>query len=363
MRERINELLEELTQLAGPSGGEEAVREFIAEALKDHCTGLWEDPLGNLVAKVGPGEACKVGVLAHMDEVGFIVSAITDAGLIKFELVGSIDPRCLPGCEVDIVCDDHSLRRGVIGQESRHLQGLTSQGAVSTHKSMLIDVGVSSYQEVRELKIDIGSRIVFATKFHAYPNGTLKAKALDDRIGCAVLIEALTSLAHKLKNTTFYGYFTIQEEIGAKGARVVAFDTRPDLTITVDTVPTKNPDQICPRDVEIKRGPVIRLFDWVPGYKYGMFTHRLIRNRLREVAAEDQIPYQTDVLTSTFLDSSQVHLTAQGIPSGSICIPRRYAHAPVELCHLDDVVNGQRLLSDFILSLDKQPLRFGKKYI
>lgn len=363
MRERLKDLLEQLTQIAGPSGGEGAVREFIAEALKDHCTGLWEDPLGNLVAQVGQGDACKVGALAHMDEVGFVVSGITNSGLLKFEMVGSIDPRCLPGCEVDIVCDDHTLQRGVIGQESRHLQDLTHQGAIASHKSMLIDIGASSYEEVKQLKIDIGSGVVFATDFQAYPNGTIKAKALDDRVGCAVLIEALLSLAPKLQNTTFYGYFTIQEEIGAKGARVVAFDTRPDLTITLDTVPTKNPDQVGPRDVEIKRGPVIRLFDWVPAYKYGMFTHRSISDRLRQVAADKKIPHQTDVLTSTFLDSSQVHLTAQGIPSGSICTPRRYAHAPVELCHLDDVVNGHGLLSDFILSLDEKPLRFGKKYI
>jgi endoglucanase len=156
--------------------------------------------------------------------------------------------------------------------------------------------------------------------------------------------------------------FTIQEEIGAKGARVVAFDDRPQMTITLDNVPTLNPNEVGPGDVDLNRGPVVRIFDWYPALAFGMFTHTDIKARLLKVADQEKIVYQKDVLTSTFLDSSQVHLTAGGIPGGSICFPRRYSHSPVEMSHLNDINSGLRLLVKFIESLERAPIRFGKTY-
>jgi endoglucanase len=156
--------------------------------------------------------------------------------------------------------------------------------------------------------------------------------------------------------------FTVQEEIGAKGAGVVAFDVRPNLTITLDNVPTKNPDQVSATEVDLGGGPVIRIFDWHPATKLGMFTHPKIKERLLEVARKEKIPHQKDVLTSTFLDSSTAHLTAGGIPGGSICFPRRYSHSPVEMSRLDDMENGVRLLVGFIQGLEENPISFGKIY-
>ena len=145
------------------------------------------------------------------------------------------------------------------------------------------------------------------------------AKALDNRISCAVLIKTLEALHGRLKKVGVYGMFTVQEEIGAKGARVVAFDVRPNLTITLDNVPTKNPDQVSAGEVDLGRGPVIRIFDWHPATKLGMFTHPKIKHRLLEVAQRETIPHQKDVVTSTYPgflygpphrrgDSGRVHL-------------------------------------------------------
>lgn len=159
-----------------------------------------------------------------------------------------------------------------------------------------------------------------------------------------------------------YGMFTCQEEIGAKGAQVVAFDPRPQMTITLDTVPTKNPDKTAPRDTDINKGPVISLFDWLPSAKLGMFTHPAIKDRMLTAARKIEIPFQVDVLTSTYLDSARAHLTAGGIPGGSICIPRRYSHSAVELGHMNDITNGIRLLIKVIEDLDKKPIEFGRVY-
>jgi tetrahedral aminopeptidase len=362
MSGNIQDLIKRLSETPGPSGQEGPVREAIAQELKSCCRELKEDPLGNLIAKVGADDGYRVGLLAHMDEVGLMVNRISDGGLIGFELVGSIDDRSLLASEVDLMTIDGKLIRGVIGNKSRHLQKAGEAGLKVSYDQLWIDTGCRSRDEVLKQGIEIGCGIVFATRFCGYPNGALLGKALDNRIGCAVLIETLKSLRSSLKSTTLYGMFTVQEEIGAKGARVVAFDSRPQMTLTLDTVPTENPEKVGPHEVDIDRGPVIRLFDWHPSTKLGMVTHPAIKARLLKIAREGKVKHQVDVLAKTFLDSSHAHLTAGGIPGGSICFPRRYAHSPVELGHLNDIRNGLELLTKFIKSLDRDPILFGKVY-
>lgn len=361
MAENLLDLLKELSEIPGPSGGEIEVKELIVKELKPYSAEIKEDLLGNLIVKVGNGDY-RVGILAHMDEVGLIVSRILDNGLIGFDLVGSIDPRLLLGSVVNLISAGGEKIPGVIGSKSRHLQTDEELKAAITTKSLWIDIGSTSAEEVLEQGINIGTGIVFSTKFHAYPNGTILGKALDNRISCTVLIEALKVLKSSINNTTVYGMFTIQEEIGAKGARVVAHDIRPNMTITLDNVPTKNVDELNSRDINLNCGPVIRIFDYYPSLTFGMFTHPLIKERLLKVAKEQNIPHQMDVMASTYLDSSQVHLTAGGIPGGSICFPRRYSHSPVELSHLNDMKGGLELLIKFIESLDSNPIQFGRVY-
>lgn len=362
MASEIVGLLKKLAEAPGPPGQEQKVREIIVHELRSYCSGLREDPLGNLIARVGPQKGYSVGILAHMDEVGLIIRRVSDNGLLGFEMLGMIDPRCLLGCLVNVLTSNGLLIPGVIGNKSRHLQTEEESRAQVSLKNVWIDIGASSREEVLKQGIGIGSGVVFSTPFHVYENDTILGKALDNRISCAVLIETLKSLSSKLKETTVLGMFTIQEEIGAKGARVVAFDDRPEMTITLDNVPTQNPNEVRPGDVDLNRGPVVRIFDCYPALAFGMFTHPLIKDRLLEVAIKEDIRCQMDVLTSTYLDSSQAHLTAGGIPGGSICFPRRYSHSPVEMSHLNDIQRGLQLLVKFVESLEKEPIRFGKTY-
>ena len=362
MASEILNILKKLAETPGPSGQEQKVKEIIVRELKPYCGALREDPLGNLIARVGPEHGYKVGILAHMDEVGLIVTRISDDGLMSFEPVGMIDPRCLLGCLLKVITSNGRLIPGVIGNKSRHLQTEEEARAPVSHRNLWIDIGAHSREEVLQQGIGIGSGVVFATPFHAYENGMILSKALDNRISCAVLVEALKALSPKMKKTTVLGMFTIQEEIGAKGARVVAFEDRPEMTITLDNVPTQNPNEVRPGDVDLNRGPVVRIFDLFPSSTFGMFTHPLIKDRLLEVAAKEKIRHQTDVLTATYLDSSQVHLTAGGIPGGSICFPRRYSHSPVEMSHLNDIEQGLQLLVKFIESLERDPIHFGRTF-
>jgi len=362
MAGRLFEVLKKLAEAPGPPGQEQKVKEIIIDEIKTDCNELKEDALGNLIARIGPEEGYKVGILAHMDEVGLIVTKISENGLIGFGLIGIIDGKCLLGTLVNVLASNGTLIPGVIGNKSSHLQTKEELKAPVSAKNLWIDVGAGSREEVLNLGIEIGSGVVFGTPFHRYANGTILGKALDNRIGCAVLVAALRTLSATLKQTTVYGMFTIQEEIGAKGARVVAYDIRPDMTLTLDNVPTQNPNEVGMGEVDLNRGPVIRLFDWYPSLTFGMSTHPDIKERLLKVANDEKIIHQTDALVSTYLDSSQVHLTAGGIPGGAICFPRRYSHSPVEMSHFSDIENGLQLLIKFLESLEKDPIRFGKIY-
>ncbi len=363
MASDLTALLRRLCEAPGPPGQEQKVKEIVVDELKSCCRHLREDALGNLIATVGPEKGYKVGLLAHMDEVGLIVSRVSDGGLLGFELMGMIDPRCLLASPVNVLASNGLLIPGVIGNKSRHLQTKEESKAPVSPKNLWIDIGAGSREEAAKQGIGIGAGVVFSTPFHLYENGAFTGKALDNRMSCGVLIEALRQLGPGLKGTTLFGMFTVQEEIGAKGARVVAFDDRPEMTITLDNVPTQNPSEVRAGDVDLNRGPVVRLFDYYPSLTFGMCTHPLIKDRLLEVAAREDIRCQTDVMASTYLDSSQAHLTAGGIPGGSICIPRRYSHSPVEMGHLNDVKGALHLLVKFIESLEGKPIRFVKQYL
>ena len=361
MNEELKNLLKELSETPGPSGNEELVKSYVAQKIIDYSDSLVEDPIGNLISKIGSGNY-KIGVLSHLDEVGMIVTKLNANGTIGFSIVGMIDARNLQGCMVDIISTDGDIIPGLIGAKSRHLITKQELAAPINEKLLSIDIGARSKEEIKSYNIEVGCGIVFKTPVHFYENGVVMAKALDNRIGCAVLIQTLRNLKNRLNNTSLYGMFTVQEEIGAKGAAVVAYDYDLNLTISLDNVPVKNIEDIKEDDTDLGKGPVIRIFDWWPDNTFGMFTNKKIKEKLIQVAEKNKIRYQIDVLTSTYLDSSQVHLTGPGIASGSICFPRRYSHSPVESCHIQDIEYGIKLLTEFILAIDHESLSFKTVY-
>lgn len=360
MPQKVEDLTKLLTELPGPSGAEQAVRDSIARLVKPCCDRLAVDPMGNLVAQCGSGPY-KVGFLAHMDEVGMIVKGVSDRGLISFEKVGSIDDRLLLAREVDVVGQDGATHRGVIASKSQHLQTAEDLSKGVFARELWIDVGARNREEVIESGIDVGSGVVFATKFSPLSNGRVLAKALDDRLGCAVLVRVLEEMRGKCDGLTVYGMFTVQEEIGAKGASVAAFRSSPDLLVCLDTVPVGNQSSLGPHDIRLGKGPVIRLFDWHPATKMGMVTHPEVRSRLVKAASERDIPYQVDVLFSTYLDSATAHLAGPGTPGGSVCLPRQGAHSPTEIACTGDAAGAVGLLTQFLEDLIKAPIVFTRE--
>lgn len=359
--EEIKVLLKELVDTPAIAGFESGIRNKITDHIVEACDELWEDSFGNLIAKIGKNNNYKIGIYAHMDEVGLIVRKITGIGLIYFELMGMIDEKILPGLQVDLISKDGTPITGVIGNKSKHLQTDEDMKNGISYKTLVIDVGARSAQEVYDMGVDVGSQIVFKDNCTFYENETVMSKALDDRLGCLTLIHVLRELSNKLENITLYGFFTAQEEIGAKGASVVADGMNLDMFICLDTCPVLTGTDITEGDVDLNGGPVIRLIDSMPAFTKGMISNPEIVKRLRSVAEQNEIAYQADVLHSTYLDSSMAQLTDNGIPGGSICFPRRYSHTPIEMSSMNDVVKAIELLCKTIESIDETPIIFGKK--
>lgn len=353
--------LKELTEIHGVAGSEIRVEQYLADKLCGTKAHVYSDAMGNLIAETGEG-SYKVGVYAHMDEVGLIVRRISPLGLIYFDIVGNIDERVMPGSEWDILTTKGTIVRGVIGNKSRHLQNDADKAATFTYRDFAIDVGASNLQDVQNMGIQVGCPIAFPTKCTFYDNGAVLAKALDNRIACLILLEAIRRLDGQLKNIQLCGFFTAQEEIGARGAKVVGFGKGLKASVTIDTLPVQNYDHAQFGEPELNKGPDLRLVDWHPSTKLGMFSNKKLVELIKASAEHKNIPYQTDVITGTFLDSCTAHLSEGGIPGCSICIPRRYSHTAVELSHWSDINYAIDLLCEFLTELDQEPIQFGHIY-
>jgi endoglucanase len=348
--QEILETLKKLIMAAGPSGFEQQVREVFVKEIMNHVDQVQVDALGNVIAvKNGRKNGPRIMVAAHLDEVGLIVKYVDEAGWVYFEPLGFIDERSLAGQLVTI----HTHRGTVSGVAG--IKGKLSAKPEELAKSipaseMWIDAGVASQKEAGEIGISIGDPITFQKRFETFGGGSvICAPSLDNRVGCSVLIEAVRNLKNKPHDATVYAVGTVQEEVGCRGAKTAASAVNPDVAFVVDT--TIGEDPATPRKVvttKIGAGPAIRLMD--QSLMLGHITPPRMKQFLISTAEAEGIPYQLEVLPRVATDAATLHLSGRGIPTGSILIPRRYFHTPVELAMVSDIQNATRLLTAGVMS-------------
>lgn len=355
MKENSIELLKTLTETPGVSGYEAPIRKVLAGYLAPLSSQLETDKLGSLIAvKEGNSADPKIMLAAHMDEVGFMVTQITEEGYIKFQDLGGWWGQVLLDQRLEILASGGRVI-GVIGAKAPHILTAEELKQPVKMKNMFIDVGATSKEETEKMGIKQGDPIVPYSPFMMCKNSkTFMAKALDDRAGCAMLVELFQRIKEIDHSNAIYGVMTVQEEVGLRGAATSVDVVKPDLAIVVDvTVATDTPG-IGDNDVATKtylgKGPVIGFYD------ASMIPHIPFRDLVVQTAVENNIPYQVEVMSGGGTDAGKIHVFRQGVPSVVIGIPVRYIHSHVGLAHLDDYQNAVELITALVKKIDSETL-------
>lgn len=324
----MNDLIKKLVEAYGPSGFEDNVRELIRPEIEAFADDVFVDALGNLIAhKKGDGSGLKVMIAAHMDEIGVMVSHITKEGFLRFTNIGGVYPHTLLGNRVQFA----NGTVGVIASDR-----ITERGTVHPLEKHFIDVGASSRETC---PVKVGDAAGFLRPMLA--QGTrLSAKSMDDRIGCVIAIEALKRLSETPHDVYFV--FSVQEEVGCRGAQVAANRLEPDVGIALDVTLTGDVPEARPMAVDLGKGPAIKVKD------SGMIAHVGLVKIMRQRAEEANLPFQMEVLEAGTTDARSIQISNGGTAAGCISIPCRYVHSQSETVDVNDVENSVNLLVEIL---------------
>jgi len=334
----VLDLLNQLCALDGVSGDEDRVRAFIRKKARPWAHSIRTDALGNLIVFKRGGKPAenKVMLCAHMDEVGVIVTKITDEGVLKFDFVGGVDRRVAMGKSV--VLGDNRVP-GIIGLKAIHLVSREEEKQVPKTDSLYIDIGAGN-REAAQALVQPGTYGAFAGAPEALGSNLLKAKAIDDRVGCAVMLELLKE--DLPLDVTFA--FTAQEEVGTRGAFGAAFSVTPEIALVLETTTAadlpgvEGHRRVCAPG----KGPVISYMDGAAIYDRSLFE------TLRDLAEEYQIPWQTKEYISGGNDARTIQRTRAGVRVAALSAAVRYLHAPASVGSTTDFQDMLRLTRLFL---------------
>ncbi len=342
------QFLKEITEAAGVSGYENEVRGVMRRYLEDLAE-IEQDRIGSLIGKhVGSSERPRVMLPGHLDEVGFMVRLITEEGFVKFLPLGGWWDQVLLGHRV-VIKTSEGDRLGIIGAKPPHMLDPEERKKVLEKKDMYIDVGASSGEDVRAMGIRVGDPIIPASDFQilADPKWYL-SKAFDNRVGCALAVQALRQLAEEGHPNTVYAVGTVQEEVGLRGAKTSASVIDPDVAIILEVdiagdVPGIKPEE---SDVKMGGGPSLLVYDarMIPNLK--------LRDLVMATAEQLEIPLQMSAMSGGATDGGMIHLHDRGVPSVVIGVPTRHIHSHNSMLHRDDYDNALKLIVAVVKKLD-----------
>lgn len=325
------QLLKNLTSLNGVSGSERSVANFISSQIRENVSEISSDSMGNLICtKKGVGK--RILLAAHMDEVGVIVTHVENNGYLRFSAIGGIN--IFYSLYQKVLFDNGTI--GVIGyeEEIEEIKDIKI-------KNLFIDIGAKNKEDASE-KVKVGDSAAFIGSF-VQEEGRIVSKALDDRSGCAVLIE----LSNRLKDSDseIVYTFTTQEELGLRGAKTAAYAVNPDMAFVVDVTGTGDTPKTKPSPIKCGNGPIIKIMD------RAYIINSRSKDLLVETAEQNHIPYQLKVASTGGTDAGEISVLREGIPTASIAIPCRYLHSPVETVYKEDIENMVKLLENTIKKL------------
>ncbi|WP_286229386.1 M42 family metallopeptidase [Neobacillus mesonae] len=347
MNEQTLKLFQTLTELPGAPGNEHAVRKFMREQLTPYADEIVQDKLGSIFGiKKGNESGPTIMVAGHMDEVGFMVTAITDNGMLRFQPLGGWWSQVLLAQRVQVMTTNGPII-GVIGSIPPHLLDESKKNKPMEQKNMLIDVGADDRADAERMGIKPGQAILPICPFTPMANEKkVLAKAWDNRYGCGLAIELLQEVKDATLPNILYSGATVQEEVGLRGAQTAANMIKPDLFFALDASPANDASGDKSEFGQLGKGTLLRILD------RSMVTHRGMREFVLDTAETNNIPYQY-FISQGGTDAGRVHQLNEGIPSAVIGICSRYIHTHASIIHVDDYAAAKELLVKLVKSCDK----------
>lgn len=353
-KRRLRGLVSELMLIPGLSGHEGRVRRHLAGLLSGLGIASRTDRLGNLIATVeGTVAGPSVMLFAHMDQLGLIVRKIEPGGLVRVERLGGVPEKALPSQPV-VFCTGGRDVPGVIANKSHHATSQEEKYRVLPYPEIYIDAGFDSAAEALAAGIDIGTPVVYAPKVVELAGDRIAGTAVDDRAGCAVIIEVARALLAAPRRPTVHLVFSVQEEFNLRGAVTAAQVLAPDIAIQLDIVlATDTPDMAQRGDIRLGGGPAMSLYSFHGrGTLNGTIPHPALVALFRETARGEGIPLQKSAHVGLLTDSSYVQLVHAGVAAIDLGFPARGTHSSLEICDLSDLAGLARLLAAGIGRID-----------
>ena len=344
------QLFKTLTELPGAPGNEHAIRKFMRSELEKYSDEIVQDNLGGIFGlKKGDDQGPTIMVAGHMDEVGFMVTQITENGMLRFQPLGGWWSQVLLAQRVEIITDNGPVV-GVVGSIPPHLLSDELRSKPMDIKNMLIDIGADDLEDAKKIGIRPGQQIVPICPFTPMANDKkILAKAWDNRYGCGLAIELLKELKDEKLPNTLYSGANVMEEVGLRGAQAAATLINPDLFFALDASPANDASGSKTEFGQLGKGTLLRIFD------RSMITHRGMREFVLDTAETHNIPYQY-FISQGGTDAGRVHMANEGVPSAVVGICSRYIHTSGSIIHTDDYAAAKELIVKLVRSADKTTL-------
>ncbi len=345
MKDRIRKDLIELMLLPGLSGHEDRVRRSIRNRLAEEDIATTSDVLGNLYAEF-PGAGPTVMLFTHVDQLGFIVRKIETDGMIRLERLGGVPERALAGQEVLICVAEGRDVPGVIANKSHHATKPDEKYQVVPYADLYVDCGYKTAQDAEASGVRIGSPVVYAPVAKQLSGDRITGTSVDDRAGCAVLIEVARRLKERTAGPPVHLAFTVQEEFNLRGALPLAQQLLPAMAIQIDLMlASDTPDMVARGDMALGSGPGMSLYSFHGrGTLNGVIPNPAMVALVEQAAKEHGIPLQRSAQTGVLTDLSYVQLVGEGVASIDLGFPMRYSHSAREVCDLNDLASLVDLL-------------------
>lgn len=327
------EFIKKITEAHSPSGSEEEVQEIIYDELKETCLSFEYDNLGSIICNLNGGKNLKVAIMAHMDEVGYLVESITKDGKLKLFSLGGIDPIIAINRIVNIKTYSSNKIQGVIMSNTSPKE--------TKLENLYIDINCNSREEVKNLGVEIGDSVTFKADTKYLDENNIVAKAIDDRIGCVLGVELLKEMKKYSLNYNLSFIASVQEEVGTRGGKTSIEKLKPDLVINLDVATAKENTRI------YGNGPCLVVADKLA------LANKPLLHRFIDIGRDKNIDFQLDFLKGGGTDNGPASNSGIGIPGISIVIPVKNCHTPHTVINEKDYTNTFTLLKEFFLQLNE----------